>query len=69
MEFDPDADDPETFRILVAEIFRSYSDEEEATRWLIKHARGTPGFREWADSLAEKEIRRLISEARKQGGN
>jgi hypothetical protein len=69
MGFDPDADDPESFRILVAEIFKSYADEEEATRWLINHARGMPGFREWADSLAEKEIRRLISEARKQSAN
>jgi hypothetical protein len=65
MEFDLD-DDPKNFRVLVAEIFRSYADEEEATRWLISRAKGTPGFREWADSLAEKEIRRLISEVRKQ---
>jgi hypothetical protein len=69
MEFDLDADDPENFRILVAEIFRSYPDEEEAIRWLINHARETRGFREWADSLAEKEIRRLISEARKSSAN
>jgi hypothetical protein len=69
MEFDLDADDPENFRILVAEIFRSYPDEEEAIRWLINHAREAPGFREWADSLAEKEIRRLISEARKSNAN